>query len=736
MNNAKPISYFFADPMTFGQDAWAAFGPRGDEAEQRENQFSLTSMFSSWADKVTNAYAICKSVVFIQPQTGSELSKVNVILRPIDQPFPGIKIKYFVYRGLRREDFFDGEKVLASSMNQSSDFINKININFSNFYSSRGQTVPDFLAKYIGFDPENQPASMLLDDFFFKQAKYTQESGIEVEDLSKSFELPIVQAGASLGRFLSGDNFGMDVVLDYGDYREPNDDTKFVFDLNYMRAWRAEKTFWWPNDPDLFHKKQQHKEQVLQFLDILAYYGAHATEGTVKAKIGSEVFNKTRSQIYTDLLGTSYGKNRWYFYIQSDRTRSYNFYRNYTVGDSNTNTIRRGYAENAMWEDKYITDGWPIMIDEAWQNHGEMSNSLFLQFTKTPNNPNAMFYAQIGNVTNAQHNNFCDADNLSLPDGPDGIASEWTRPLQFVVPAFDDGANKRNICSFVMVIYQGKEYGFLSGQDVDDSGNPVAVYSTPNYFDEIFDGIIAVSSLNVEETPVYSVLSNQRLKLISQYYNRINNGIAAVQTVKITDAIETGDTASPLLKRVTYIAESVDVLNNVIRIGGKLNSGGVSSSSSFSSARDGNTYQLPQPFYYERQLFTDGIQTITGLKLKTTTEALPDRIILGMSEEEHNSLKDLILNIENVEGGRNSRVMLLDLFEDGNELISTENITYQKYKLGIVVEDLQRNLQLQLPEQDIIVYAIDRYYYYTHEYSKHVKDYVNYNLALDLDISL
>ncbi|MFN0256743.1 hypothetical protein [Pedobacter ureilyticus] len=721
MNNAKPISYFFADPNTFGQDAWAAFGPRGDNAEQRENQFSLTSMFSSWSGKVTNAYAICKGVVFIQPQTDSELSKVNVILRPIDQPFPGVKIKYFVYRGLRKEDFFNGEKVLASSSNQTSDFINKININFANFYTSRGQTVPDFLARYIGFDPVNQPASMLLDDFFFKQATYTQEGGIEVEDPSKSFELPIVHAGASLGRFLSGDNFGMDVVLDYGDYREPNDDTKFVFDLNYMRAWRAEKTFWWPNDPDLAHKKKQHKEQVLQFLDILAYYGAHAADGIVKAKIGSELFNKTGTQIYTDLLGTSYGKNRWYFYIQSDRTRSYNFYGNYTVDETNPNTIRKGYAENAMWEDKYITDGWPIMIDEAVQSHSETSNSLFLQFTKTPNNPSAMFYAQIGDVVNVQHNNFCDADYLSLPDAEDGTASQWTKSLQFTVPSIAEDAMQKNIGSFAIILYQGRDYVFQSGMEPNVDNVYYPIYRLPNYFDEVFDGLDAEPMLKDHPTPNYFAISNSKIRLISHYYNQTFYGISAVQTARVNDAIVVDDGTSFLQKRVTFIAESVDTLNDPLVVSDRVNLGALSTSSVTSSNVVSSTYQLPAPFYYQRQPFRDGEKSIIGLRLKTTNGSIPDRIMLGITELENNRLR-LLTTIEVNNGVRNTRLFLIDLFEDGKEFVTPDGLYYQKYRLGIVGEEWNGNLKLFLPEQDVIVYGLDRFCYFTEEYSKYVKE--------------
>lgn len=711
MEKSAPISYFFADPMTFSQEEWQAFGPRGSNALEKANQFSLTAVFRTWENYVTNAYAICKGVVLVQPQKDNS-GLVNLILRPFDQPFPGIKVKYFVYRGLRKEDFFDNNnKVLASGEN-TSDFIHKINSSFASFYTSRGQAVPDFLAKYIGYDPSNQPDTMLLDDLFFKQATYTNNT----ENPGMAFELPLIQGGASLGRFVDNNTFGVDVVLDYGDFREPSDDARFVFNLEYARLWRAELNIWDTIGTGVLRLRRM--EQILQFVDIVAFYGAHAAGGIVKARISGQWYNKTANDIYTGLLSILYTKHRWYIYIQGDRTRSYNFYGNYVVSDTNSNDLKKGYTENAISETIYRTNEWPLLIDEEAHLHSENINRLYLQFTKTPNNQNAMFYAQLGNVVNAQHNNFCDAVNLSLPDDVDGTPAEWTRPLQLTIPAIEESGNKYNIASFAMLLYQGREYAYKAGEETGEDNITTPVYAVPNYFDEVFDGLDAVPLLSPASTPLYSTLSNQRIKLISQYYNQVHYGIAAVQTTKVTDVIATDDTLIPLLKRVTYIAESVDTLADAIAIGGRVNAGAALSSSAFSSAASNNTYQLPEPFYYERQLFTDGVLTVTGLKLKTTNGALPDRIMVGMTDVEHSALNALVNDMYN------ARLFLLDLFEDGNELISAEGTLYQKYKLGIVAEKENGALELFMPTEDIMVYALDRYYYFTEEYSRYMPEFI------------
>ena len=130
-------SHFFIEPGGFTQSETQAFGPVSS------TKFNLTSRFSLISPQ--KAYSICKGVVLVQPQEDLNNGKVNLILRPYKQPFPGLNIKYFIYRGLRKSDFFikDGEYKVIAESGQTSDFITKINKDFnalllfhykSNFY--------------------------------------------------------------------------------------------------------------------------------------------------------------------------------------------------------------------------------------------------------------------------------------------------------------------------------------------------------------------------------------------------------------------------------------------------------------------------------------------------------------------------------------------------------------------------------------------------------------------------
>ncbi|WP_316768711.1 hypothetical protein [Pedobacter frigiditerrae] len=502
----KPSSCFFTDPAAISQAQNLAFGPKSADVYDITARFTITE---------AKAYAICKGAVLVQPQSGNA-GCVNLILRPYTQPIPGFNIKYFIYRGLKISDFFTGENVLPSST-ETSDFINKINESFNSFYTSTGQTPPTFAAKFIGYDP-TKGDSLLLDDFFFKQSEYVDSAGEFEEDGDMAFELPLIAGGASLGNFAAGER-GIDVVLSYGDYSLPQPNSEFLFNLAYARGANAQISL--VGITDEFHKKLL-REQIFQFLDIAAFYGFHTGNGVVNLKSGVETVKKAGEAIYNDLLQGFYTKNKLYLYIQSDRTRSYNFYGNYTIGDT-TNNLKIGTVENALTETMYGTNGWPLMIQDAIHNHSNAENSFFLQFT-TDNNVNTMLYGQVANIVNAQHNNFCNADNLALPNNPDGTPVGLTKVIALANPAIGLNNAKLNIASFNVLIYQGKIYDFKIGEELDENDEPVDVFAIPNFFDDVFDQLDATPLLKANNDSSYSVLASQRVKLINHYYNQTQYG--------------------------------------------------------------------------------------------------------------------------------------------------------------------------------------------------------------------
>lgn len=727
-------SHFFIESGGFpAQLSGQGFGP------QSETVFNLTSRFSLDAPK--KAFSICKGVVLIQPQTGNA-NKVNLILRPYNQPFPGLNIKYFVYRGLQKSDFFttDSEPLIIAKSSSTSDFINKINDDFNAFHEGRvkeeGETVTPipvlpFTAKFIGYekekDDDDTDGTLLisLSDFFFKESKFVAAG--DTFDEKDDFELPLIDIGKSLGNFAQGE-CGIDVVLNYGDYKHDFDNTEFAFNLEYARKSFAEITV---NGETDFIKKLQ-REQSTQFIDIAAFYGSHAENGIVTATASGEKTEKKGAAIFNDLLTNFSTKNNWYVYIQSDRTRSYDFYKNYKIGEGSEN-LKTGLLKDTATNEvpmtavTYGTSGWPVLINTQEQTNTVTTNNLYFQFP-TDNNNNTAFYGQLAKVANAQKDNFINADGLRLPPDEEGNYSELTSTVQLTNPAIEG----KNIAALSILIYQGKLNTYKIREEEDENGNPIVVNGVANFFDDVFNLIKAQPLLKLGTDQSYSRMTSEKLNLINEFYDKKQQGISVVQTVTVNDIIETGIEEKPFVERVTYLTEAADVMNNAVSATGSTTPDTKTTASASGAVTKSKTYELPDPYYYNLKVFTDSTQTITGLELKTLDGSTPNKIILGLTKAENETIKDLISS-----DMKNPRLFLIDLFEDENELISPENIKYQKYKVGVVAENAEGNNELKEKlENPVFVYSLDRRYHFSKEYSEYMPEQQIKSLTLDFNLTV
>lgn len=690
-------AHFFIPPSSFTQSQAQAFGVIDS------NNFRLTSLFS--VASATKAFSICKGVVLIQPQTGAESTKVNLILRPFIQPISGLNIKYFIYRGLRKSDFFNtANNIIPAS--GASDFVQKIWADFVDFYENEAQ--PDFKANMVGYDT-NVIGDTLLSDLFFKKSVLSESSGVYNEN--DSYELPMIEMGKSLGYFAAGE-CGIDVVLNNGDYIHDFDNSEFILDLNYARANESLINLTGGSTAS----NNLLKEQIYQFIDITAFYGLFVEEGTIISDNGTGTkSNKNGTAIYNDLLTPFYSKNRWYIYIQSDRTRSYNYYGNYEVLENGTD-IKHGILANNLTDQVYGSSGWPILIEEQSQQVTDGKNKLYVQLA-TDNNLNTILYAQTGRIENAQNNKFSTIENLQQEEDTEGNLSNWTNIIELSTPSITESSITKNIANLSLLIYQGVIYDYVSGQDLDDNNNLEDIFAQPNFFDDVFELIKAQPLLKSDENSTFSKMTSEKLKIVNGFYDGIQNGTSIVQTVTINDQITTDNNNNPVLSRVTYITETVDVLNSPTSMVGSISSDTKSTPSAAGTVVGSSTYILPEPFYYERKLFTDETQTVTGLLLKTTDNTIPNKIVLGMTKEENDSIKELITN-----SIKNPRLFLIDLFVDGKEFISPEEVVYQKYKAGIVAENTEGKLVLIMPTNDLVVYSIDRFYHFTKTYSDNMPE--------------
>ena len=561
---------------------------------------------------------------------------------------------------------------------------------------------------------------MLLDDIFSKQSIYTIVNGQTIETAATAYELPLIEMGKCLGNFVQGE-CGFDVVLDFGDYKLPDSEGAFVFDLAYARAPEVKVDI--SSEPTDYARKVK-KEQVCQFIDVAAFYGSHYSEnGVVVTDNNGEKVNKKKNEIYNDIINSFLSRNKFYLYIQSDRNRSYNFYNNYLIQQNTTASLKIGIDEASLTNISFSEHGWPLLVDELPRIHNESRNSLYMQLV-TDNDLNTALYGQLAQIENAEKNNFISANDLKLTTGNSISEAAFSRPIIISVPAVDDNGQKKNVACFNLLLYQGKKYNYVAGQFTDTQNITTDILAEVQFLDDLFGLVNAEPALKSNDANQLSNICSKRLKILNfDDSNGSNKGIAAMQTLIVNDTISTGNSSSVYLDRVTFICEAVNVLNTSVTNLKTISGNTQSSTSSLNNISVTNTYQLSDKDDYDFELFTDSSQTITGIKLKTLDHTLPNKLLLGIAKAEYESLRALISNDK-----KNPGIIFINA-ENSNQLTSSENINYEKFKIGIVAEDSTGKLNLSLPNPAIIIYSIDKRYYLSKIYSENM---IRYSYIEDL----
>jgi len=213
------------------------------------NQFRVTSFFTG---SNIMAYGVLNGKVMIV-QNGSQSDTVNLILKPTERPTWLPAIKFFIYRGLLKSDFFvgSGDSQLADAA--TSNFLTDI-------YKGQNQSkiVETFnLIKTVS-------GSKTIEEIF--------------ENALYNFPLLSVKTSKSLGHF-NGSGFGFEIILD-----EPGTTTLLstvttsqnIVDLTGLTgAAKFEKSY-----------------EILKYMDPAAYYASFGYKD--KGSVGTNISEDTR----------------------------------------------------------------------------------------------------------------------------------------------------------------------------------------------------------------------------------------------------------------------------------------------------------------------------------------------------------------------------------------------------------------------------------------------------------
>lgn len=632
-----------------------------------------------------------------------------------------------MYRGLNKSDFIDGNGKIIPTTAGVSDFIQKINDDFAAFHADEA-VMPDFDATFIGFRDTVTDMNAPFDTLFFSVTSYTGEGEEQVEVPETAFELPKINQGKSLGTFATGE-CGIDVILNYGDYilNEPD---RFSFDFNYARAAEATIDLTGITDPVV---RKRRKEQLFQFIDISAFYGFHCTEtGKVTTTSGGSNTVHDATIIYDLVLSPFASKNTYYLYIQSDRERSYDFYNTYKIDPEEPENMLFGTTEANLIPRVYATSGWPVILESTAQEHEDLYNTICLQLV-TDNNPNTVLYGQTACVDNALRNHFSTIDQLQQPADEEGNQPKLTTTIILSNPAVADGSVKKHIANFGILIYQGIVYSYIAGTEVNEANETVNVYAQPNFFDDVFGNLRAEGMMKSNYETGYSIVVNQRILLANYSYKFRQLGTSALTCLKVSDHIATGDIFQPYLGRVAYYTDLVDNSSDLLYPLKKPRHISESTTANNINLKGIREYRLAPPYFLRTKVFTDGFYPVNGLTLEVDSGSIADKVLVGLTESEHNSLTDLI----DQSGFINTKIFLIDLNNNGNQFMSKELIPYEKFTLALTGENTAGELEMQTTTPLITIYSLSPNCYFTSDFSEYVQDagpaYFKLNYLIEID---
>lgn len=698
----QPKSHFFLENNGFSQTEAQRFGAISD------NEFQTTNTLSFSGSK--NVYAICQGTVFLQPQAGNS-NKVNLIIRPFRQPIPGVSIKYIVYRGLDKADFITTTGIIAGNETTGSGFVKYIWKEFKDFYEKIGITPPIFSSNFIGFPEtaaqlEAQNETHLIDQYFYKITEVVDETG--EENPAKKYEFPVIPRGLHLGKATG--SIGIDIILNTGDYYKENDSNPFKLDLAYARAasYRLEST----TITDVFLKKR-YKENAVRFLDIAALYGLHAN-GAGKLYVAENTTPLTTKEDIFGMLNGFISKNKTYIYIQGNRQRSYNFYNKYVIASDNANNLKIGTTTDSLSETTFGTFTWPIHEFTTTVSDPPENSGFALQLT-TDNHADAALYVQIGQIASEHEENFVRNKNLLQEPLANSQNTPFIKPLLIHVNAIENNI----ISSYVNIIYEGKQL-FAEEQISPDTPDVVPQTHLIKDIDDVFGLLDAVAINTAPNNQQLPTIVDEKLQIINFPSTATASDIGVIKHQKIEDKLQTVN-ESTFVHRVTYET----LVHDIKRVVSPYAKSGASQIDSAKTSMqtypdDQNRfYQSKQPYRLEKKVFTDGSNTITGLLLNVTSGDVPVKKILGITQNEIQTLKSLVTDDSLI----NTKIYFKNLLENEEDtFISIENTNYKRYVLALIGESQTGQLHLYEPSNSIYVYTLDEFVFTSDEYARHIPE--------------
>lgn len=347
--------HFFIKPDNFFQCENQKFGPLDNSS------FRTNALFTINSD--TEAYAVCNGHLLIFDNEGDE-SLVNlIILTSEDTPENFTpKVKYFIYRGLRRDNFMSGNSRSTYRIITITEAV------------SKGLS---FMVSLLSKNPKLELSSLYCND----------NDGVIHNVFLENF-VP-VKKGTFLGFYkkISGINPAFGVVLNDQSYLPSTINIEFANSKDHKILVSFNSSFN-PGDekPDVLAQR----EKIHLFMDPAAFWAIQNNTGISTINSSDKITynaNDHPNEFYSKFIEKFYTKKFFYIDIRNFLDYSLNYYKDQAESGNNLsyNIGARTVDQNTTFiSSSYYTNYWPIKIIELPETGNNNFTILNLRFlTKT-----------------------------------------------------------------------------------------------------------------------------------------------------------------------------------------------------------------------------------------------------------------------------------------------------------------------------------------------------------------
>jgi hypothetical protein len=685
-DSARPVgnSFFFTEPDKILQRPDQAFGPFGETEEEKSQNFRLTSMFDVIQEGGTaKAFAICSGQILVQPHP--DPNRINAIIKPLDQPFNGLNVKYFIYRGLLKSDFIEWDEnfsdwMIKSSSNSSiTPLITRLNIEFSNLQNPLDI---GFLASYIGYSEHEDIGQITLDDLFMRRANLAN-----LTDQS-SYQAPLIIQGEYFGNYCFSE-CGIEIVIDY--YGEDLD--IFKLDINFARNQSSAISLNGVQNP---YNLQLLRESVKQFIDITAYYGLHIDNGEIKLSTQQDPYTGISIPQFLDPFQT---KRKWYLYIGSNHNRHYGFYDLIFADSDAAHNCKLDISNTGIVEQRFESFGWPLLIIDIIQDdYNEFGLDLQLKVSK-----------------DMSYNLFCHLGIIVMP-----IMSDTLNHINLGNSKDDEGNYSHYTNQFKLLSRQRTEEGAYQWSTISMLEFDGYQRNTPI---EPYDGLVS-DTYNTPFGVDFKIIDCQGLIDSTANFRFVNDAFHGYYTFR--DDLFTCGKGSLLIDSNYLTRGNID--NELLRVTyliqprRKSGENGVISTPGVENIFGEILYDivagnsLKSEFltleYLDFVSFNHEDEPLFGAVVRRNGQGTSLGTSLGLTMNENQHLLFLVPS-----EFLNARITLIRINSMNSFEKATNGTVYYKYIAGFIGESAEGKLKLSIPEQSVEFYSLDNYFYFTKNYS-------------------